>query len=281
MTAPPFDFEYLRQLVREQSGVVLEPHKDYLAALHLDRIAAEAGFGSIAALIEYLKSRALSPLHFQAIEALVINETSFFRDHSPFEALKSSILPTLIQSRSSNRSIHIWCAACSTGQEPYSIAMLIREAFPELSTWTIRLIATDFSQQVLERAQQGQYTNLEISRGLSPQLRDRYFYKTQQFWQIRDEIRQMVEFQPLNLIHSWKALPKMDIIFLRNVLIYFDIDTKRAILNQVQHYLQADGYLVLGGGETTFHLDPRFEAIQSQTSLYHRLRRAQRGNGIS
>lgn len=274
MTVPPFDFEYLRQLVREQSGVVLEPHKDYLAALHLERIAVEAGFGSIAALIEHLKSSALSPLHFQAIEALVINETSFFRDRSPFEALKSSILPTLIQSRAPRRSINIWCAACSTGQEPYSIAMLIREVFPELSAWAIRLIATDFSTQVLERAQRGQYTNLEVSRGLPLKLRDRYFHKAGQFWQISDEIRQMVEFRQLNLIQSWSSLPKMDIILLRNVLIYFDIDTKRTILNNVQHYLQPDGYLFLGGGETTFHIDPRFEAIQSETSLYHRLRSA-------
>ncbi|MBD1821087.1 protein-glutamate O-methyltransferase CheR [Cyanobacteria bacterium FACHB-DQ100] len=274
MAIPAFDFEYLRQLVRQQSGVVLEPHKDYLAALHLDQIAANAGFASIAELVEHLKHTPLSELHLQALEALVIKETSFFRDRSPFEALKASVLPALIQSRSSQRTINIWCAACSTGQEPYSIAMLIREAFPELSTWTIRLIATDFSKQVLDRAQQGQYTDLEISRGLTPELRDRYFRKAGDAWQIVDEIRQRVEFRQLNLIHPWSALPKMDIIFLRNVLIYFDIDTKRSILNKVQHYLQADGCLFLGSGETTFHLDSRFEAIQSKTSFYHRLRSA-------
>lgn len=274
MIVPSFDFDYLRQLVRQQSGVVLEPHKDYLAALHLGQIAADAGFPSIAAFVEHLKGTALSELHLHAVDALVIKETSFFRDRSPFETLKSSVIPALLQSRSNERAINIWCAGCSTGQEPYSIAILIREAFPELLTWTIRLIATDFSKQVLDRAQRGQYTDLEMSRGLPCELRDRYFHRVGQAWQINDEIRQMVQFRRLNLIRSWDSLPNMDVIFLRNVLIYFDIDTKRSILNQVKSYLQADGYLFLGSGETTFHLDPKFEAIQSKTSFYHRLRSA-------
>lgn len=274
MADSPFDFEYLCQLVRERSGVALESHKDYLATLYLSDLAAEAGFSSLAAFIEHLKHQTFGELHNRAIEALVIKETSFFRDRYPFETLKRSVLPTLIQARSAHRSLHIWCAACSTGQEPYSIAMLIREAFPELSTWNVRVIASDFSKHVLARAEQGEYTQLEMSRGLTPNWRDRYFRQTGQSWQIVDEIRQMVEFRQLNLIQAWGSLPKMDVIFLRNVLIYFDIDTKRAILNKVQHYLQADGYLFLGGGETTFHLDPRFEAIQGETSLYHRLRSA-------
>lgn len=274
LASSPFDFEYLRGLVREQSGVVLEPHKDYLAALYLGKIASQAGFDSIAALIEHLKKTPFGALHNQAIEALVISETSFFRDRSPFEALNSSVLPSLIQSRACERSLKIWCAGCSTGQEPYSIAILIREAFPHLATWTIRIIATDFSKKVLDRAQKGQYSNLEVGRGLTPSLRDRYFRQVGQSWQIIDDIQNMIEFRQLNLIHPWNSLPQMDIIFLRNVLIYFDLDTKRSILNKVQHTLREDGYLFLGSGETTFHLDPRFEAIHNQTSLYHRLRSA-------
>jgi chemotaxis protein methyltransferase CheR len=274
MPSPSFDFEYLRHLVQEQSGVVLEPHKDYLATLYLSKLAAQSGFASLTAFIEYLKTIPLSHLHQQTVEALVINETSFFRDRYPFEALKSCVLPALIAARSMQKTLDIWCAACSTGQEPYSVAMLIREHFPELSNWTVRIVASDFSQKALDRAEQGQYTSLEVGRGLTPELRDRYFYKTGQAWQIIDEIRQMVEFRPLNLIQSWSVLPKMDIIFLRNVLIYFDVETKRSILDKVQTYLQQDGYLFLGGGETTFHLDPRFEAVQGKTSLYHRLRSA-------
>ncbi|WNZ47154.1 protein-glutamate O-methyltransferase CheR [Leptolyngbya boryana CZ1] len=269
-----FDFEYLRHLVREQSGVVLEPHKDYLATLYLSELATQAGFASLSPFVEYLKTSPLSHVHHQAIEALVIHETSFFRDRYPFEALQSCVLPALIAARAMQKTIHIWCAACSTGQEPYSVAMLIRENFPELSTWTVRIIASDFSQQALDRAEQGRYSSLEVERGLTPKLRDRYFYKTEQSWQIIHEIQQMVEFRPLNLIQSWSVLPKMDVIFLRNVLIYFDVETKRSILNKVQTYLQQDGYLFLGGGETTFHLDSRFEAVQGKTSLYHRLRSA-------
>ncbi len=272
MPSSSFDFEYLRELVRQQSGVVLEPHKDYLATLHLGKIADQAGFESIAPFVESLKTTPFGDRHLQSIEALLTGETFFFRDRYPFEALQTYVFPALIQSRSDRRAINIWSAACSTGQEPYSIAMLIRDCFPELSTWKIRLIASDFSQKALDQAQQGQYTNLEISRGLSPAMRDRYFRPIGQSWQIVDEIRQMVEFRQLNLIRPWVALPELDIIFLRNVLIYFDVDKKQAVLDQVQRHLQPDGYLFLGGGETTLHLNSRFEVIHNRTSLYHRLR---------
>lgn len=272
MVNSPIDFKYLSTLICEQTGVVLEPHKDYLAELHLDKLASQAGFESIAAFVEHLKTIPFNHLHVEAVEALLINETSFFRDRYPFEALQTIVFPELIQSRSSNRSLNIWSAGCSTGQEPYSLAMLIRESFPELATWTIRLIASDFSQRSLNRAEQGRYTNLEISRGLTPKLRDRYFHQDGHFWQIKEEIRQMVEFRQLNLIHSWNSLPEIDVIFLRNVLIYFNSDTKQSILNKTQHYLKEDGYLFLGSGETTSYLSSQFEAIHGGTSLYHRLR---------
>ncbi len=278
--SPPFDFEYLRGLVREQSAVVLEPHKDYLATLHLSKLAAQLEFESIAVLIEHLKNTPFSDLHLRVIEALVNNETSFFRDRYPFTTLQADVLPALINSRSKEQSISIWCAACSTGQEPYSIAILIRENFPELLKWNIRLIASDFSEKALDRAIRGQYTNLEVNRGLSPTLRDRYFRPAGGTWQIVDEIQQMVEFRQLNLIHPWTSLPKLDIVFLRNVLIYFDIDTKRLILDKVQDCLQHDGYLFLGGGETLFHLDSKFKAIQSKTSVYHQLQNAQKNDAV-
>ncbi|MCU0552269.1 MAG: protein-glutamate O-methyltransferase CheR [Leptolyngbya sp. Prado105] len=274
MLSSAFDFEYLCNLVREKSGVVLDLHKDYLATLHLSPIVTQAKFESLAAFVDFLKQSPFGQFHLQAIEALLINETSFFRDRYPFEVLKSLVFPALIQSRSAQKTIHIWCAACSTGQEPYSIAMLIREAFPELLSWQIWIIASDFSSLALDRARIGKYTTLEINRGLTSELRDRYFQQTGQSWQAIDKIRQMIEFRQLNLIESWHSLPQMDIIFLRNVLIYFDLETKRSILNKVQHTLQPDGYLFLGGGETTFHLSSRFEAVRNQTSLYHRLRNA-------
>lgn len=272
MPHPSLDFDYLRILVREQTGVVLEAHKDYLAELHLDKLASQSGFESIAAFTEHLKTIPFNGLHIQAIEALLINETSFFRDSYPFETLRTVVLPSLIQSRATERAITIWSAGCSTGQEPYSIAILIRESFPELLSWTIRLIASDFSRQSINRAEQGLYSNLEMGRGLIPSLRDRYFYRLRDSWQIKDEIRQMVEFRQLNLIHSWHSLPQMDIVLLRNVLIYFNSETKQSILYKVRHHLKQDGYLFLGSGETTSYLDPSFEPVHGKASLFHRLR---------
>jgi chemotaxis protein methyltransferase CheR len=274
MNQPPFDFDYLRGLVRKHSAVILEPDKDYLAKLHLEPLARSASFDSIASLVEHLKSKLVGDLHISAIEALITNETSFFRDQQPFETLKSLVLPTLIKERKNVRTLNIWCAACSSGQEPYSIAMLIREQFPILRNWQIRILASDISGKILNRGHSGYYSSLEINRGLPVALRDRYFHRQGRGWQIDDEIRQMVEFFQMNLIHPWTSLPQLDIIFLRNVLIYFGTDTKQEILSKVRRQLKSDGYLFLGSGETTIHLDPMFESVRENRSLYHRLRDA-------
>jgi chemotaxis protein methyltransferase CheR len=280
MATPPFDFEYLRRLVREHSAVVLEPHKDYLAKLHLEAVAASAGCESIAALVEKLKRQPFGKLHHQTIEALLINETLFFRDQKTFETLKLKVLPTLIEQRKrdreaylpGNRTLNIWCGACSSGQEPYSIAMLIKEYFPILLTWNLQIIASDFSHKMVTRARQGCYTPLESDRGLPVKLREKYFQRQGDNWQIRAEIRQMVEIRQMNLIHAWTSLPQLDIIFLRNVLIYFDTETKRGILRKVHQQLKVDGYLFLGSSETTIHLDPTFEFVQENNSSFHRFR---------
>ncbi|BCL36646.1 chemotaxis protein methyltransferase [Nostoc sp. MS1] len=265
------DFDYLRQLIYTHSAVVLDGDKTYLAELYLQSIAESAGFATISSFIAYLQHQPFNHLHTQTIEALVTNETSFFRDTAPFEALKKSFLPELIQKRKIERSLNIWCAACSNGQEPYSIAILIREHFPLLTDWSINIIASDFSSKALNRARQGRYNQLEIKRGLSQQLRAKYFSPVDNEWQINDKIRQMVEFQQINLIHSWSALPSIDIIFLRNVLIYFDIPTKKALLGKVKEQLRVDGYLFLGSGETTFNLDESFERVQFDKSICYKL----------
>jgi len=265
------DFDYLRQLVHDHSAVVLSADKIYLAELHLQPIAESAGFALIAELVSYLKTQPFNNLHIQTIEALVTNETSFFRDHHPFEALKQYILPELIKKRAIERSLNIWCAACSNGQEPYSIAMLIREHFPLLTNWSIRLIASDFSTKVLARAQKGHYNQLEISRGLSKNLRDKYFQRLDSHWQIKDEIRQMAEFRQINLMQSWSSLPEIDVIFLRNVLIYYDIATKKALLRKVKQQLRTDGYLFLGSAETTINLDESFKQVSFNKSICYRI----------
>jgi chemotaxis protein methyltransferase CheR len=269
------DFDYLRRLVYHHSAVVLYADKTYLAELHLQPIAESAGFASIADLVTYLRNQPFSSLHVQTIEALVTNETSFFRDFYPFEALKQFVLPELIKKRAIERSLNIWCAACSNGQEPYSIAMLIREHFPMLANWSIRLIASDFSSKVLARARKGRYNQLEIKRGLPPTLRDQYFQKLDNEWQIQKQIHQMVEFRQMNIVQSWSSLPQIDVIFLRNVLIYFDIATKKALLKKVRQQLRLDGYLFLGSGETTINLDESFERVQFDKAICYRLHHAQ------
>jgi len=241
---------------------VLDADKKYLAELHLAPLAAKAGFDSIADLIAHLQIQPFGTLHIQTIEALITNETSFFRDFHPFEALKNFVLPEMIQRQQGIPALNIWCAAASNGQEPYSIAMLIREHFPLLAGGKVKLIASDFSTKVLTRARQGIYNDFEISRGLSKSLRDRYFQKQGNEWLLNQEIRQMVEFRHLNLLESWSALPRMDIIFMRNVLLYFDTETKNAILTKVSRLLKSDGYLFMGGGETTINLINSFVRVQ-------------------
>lgn len=275
------DFDYLRQLVHQHSAVVLDGDKTYLAELHLQPIAEAAGFATIANLIAYLRYQPLSDLHIQTIEALVTNETSFFRDTYPFEALKQVVLPELIKKRRIERSLNIWCAACSNGQEAYSIAMLIREYFPLLANWSVQIIASDFSGKVLARAKEGRYNQLEIKRGLPKNFREKYFKLLDHEWQIHDEIRQTIDFRQINLLHSWSILPNIDILLLRNVLIYFDIATKKYLLTKVRQQLRTDGYLFLGSGETTINLHEAFERVQFDKSIFYRLRQVTSDDAIA
>ncbi len=265
------DFEYLRELVHHHSAVVLFGDKAYLAEFHLQPIVESAGFASIADLVTYLRTHPFNNLHVQTIEALATNETSFFRDSHPFEALKKYILPELIKQRESERSLNIWCAACSNGQEPYSIAILINEHFPTLTNWPVKLIATDFSSKVLARAREGHYNQLEINRGLPKNIREHYFQKLDTDWQIKEQIRQMVDFRQLNLLQSWSSLPQFDVIFLRNVLIYFDVVTKKALLKKIKQQLRPDGYLFLGSGETTISLDKSFKRVLFDKAICYQL----------
>ncbi|BAY78230.1 CheR methyltransferase, SAM binding domain protein [Nostoc linckia NIES-25] len=271
MAVSTANFEYLRQLVREHSGIVLFADKTYLAELHLQPIVESSGFTSIAELITHLRNHPFNNLHVQTIEALVTTETSFFRDKHPFEALKQYVLPELIKQRAIERSLNIWCAACSNGQEPYSIAILIQEHFPVLNNWSLKLIASDFSTKVLTRARQGHYNQLEINRGLPKNIRDRYFQRLENNWQINQQIRQMVDFHQFNLVQTWPRLPQFDVIFLRNVLIYFDVVTKKDLLKKVKQQLRPDGYLFLGSGETTINLDASFKVVKFDNHICYQL----------
>jgi len=265
------DFQYIRQLVRTRTSVSLTEDKAYLVESRLTSLAQQIGLSSVSQLIQKLRVQSFNSLHLQVIELMMTTETWFFRDSYPFEAVRNRILPELIKKRQGQRSLNIWCAASSSGQEPYSIAILIREHFPQLASWTISLIASDISHKMLDKARQGNYSHHEMSRGLSPSLREKYFQLQEKEWQLTTEIRQMVAFRQFNLIDSWSPIPLMDIIFLRNVLIYFDVEMKQAILAKVRQSLKPGGYLFLGGGETTINLDRGFKPVKFNKAICYQL----------
>lgn len=266
------DYAYLQDLMRRRAGISLEGGKEYLAEARLAALALGQGFGTLRALMESLQTEGeRGELHRAVVEALAITETSFFRDLHPFEALKNVILPERLSGKSGDRCINIWSAACSSGQEPYSIAMLIRDRFPQLLSGGVRLLASDLSQTVLERARSGLYTKIEVNRGLPAPMLVRYFTQSDQTWQIRSDVRQMVEFRELNLATNWPSLPFMDVIFLRNVLLYLDAETRRHVLRNIARCLRPDGVLVLGGGETTLTLDGSYEPVHIDRAVCYRL----------
>ena len=263
------DFDYIRKLVHRHAAVVLEADKAYLAELRLAPLARREGVGSIRALVKRMRGQVFNRLHEQAVEALVTTETSFFRDHHPFEALRAFVLPELLKQRTQADPLTIWCAACARGQEPYSIAMLLREYFRESAA--VQLIASDLSEEMLAAARAGRYSQFEIDRGVSPVLRQSYFRKQGTMWQIDEAVQRMVAFRKINLAEAWPPLPAMDIIFLRNVLIYFDVETKKAVLGRVHRLLRPNGYLFLGGAETVINLDDRFERVDYGKASCYRL----------
>ena len=266
------EFDYLRQLVMERSAIVLEPGKEYLAESRLLSLARRTGCENVESLLARLKSAPENGLHSQVVEAMTTNETLFFRDAHPFEMFRTRALPDLIASRSSERRLTILCAACSSGQEPYSIAMLVKEHFPQLASWSLRLMAADLSTEILARARAGRYSQLEVNRGLPAAYLVKYFRRQGIDWEISEEIRRMVEFFPMNLAGPWPFLPALDVVFMRNVLIYFDIPTKKSILAKARGVLKPDGHLVLGGAETTFNVDEGFERFPGATAGWYRLR---------
>jgi chemotaxis protein methyltransferase CheR len=267
----PDDFEFIRKLFQEASAVVLEPGKEYLVESRLAPIVRKLELRSITDLVVRLRAPGSNGLVAQVIDALVTNETSFFRDVHPFESLKKIVVPDLIRRRAGERALTIWCAASSTGQEPYSLAILLREHFPELRTWKVFLLATDLSREVLARAREGRYNQLEVNRGLPAPLLVKYFEQHGTQWQLKEEIRKLVDFRELNLSQPWPFLPRMDLILNRNVMIYFDVATKKSILSRIARLLRPDGYLLLGGSETTFNLDDSFQRVEVLKAGFYQL----------
>ncbi len=269
MTLTRDDFGYVRELVRRESAIVLDDTKGYLVEARLSPVARRAGLDSIAALVDQLR-RGAPALRDTVVEAMTTNETSFFRDVHPFDALASRMLPDLSRARASSRTLRIWSAACSTGQEPYTIAMLVRDRVPALAGWAVHIHATDIAESVLAQAREGRYAQMEVNRGLPALMLSRHFERDGITWRIRPEIRRTVHFEQMNLVQPWRPMGRFDVVFLRNVLIYFDVQTKQMLLDRVRAVLAPDGYLVLGSSEMMAGVHEGFRLEREGRATWYR-----------
>jgi chemotaxis protein methyltransferase CheR len=263
----PPDYEYLRKLLKDQSGLDLSADKQYLIESRLMPLSRKAGLAGIPELVQKMKAGSTS-LVAQVVEAMTTNETFFFRDKIPFDHFRQSIMPEIMKARTARKSIRIWCAAGSTGQEPYSLAMCLKEMDSQLAGWRVEIIATDLSQEVLEKSKTGLYSQFEVQRGLPIQLLVKYFKQNGEFWQINPDIRAMVQHRQLNLLHDFSQFGTFDVIFCRNVLIYFDQDTKINIFSRLCKIMEPDGFLVLGAAETVVGLTDAFKPYPDKRGLY-------------
>jgi len=271
-TLNPDSISYICSLVRTKSAIELDAAKAYLIEARLSPLAKRHGFGSIAEMVQELQTQPKVAMQQQLVEAMTTNETSFYRDIHPFEGLRTTILPDLLQKKTASRTLTIWSAACSTGQEAYSIAMLLQESFPELSSWKVQIHGTDLSDDVLEKARVARFSQIEMNRGLPAALLTKYFRREGVHWELVPQIRNMVSFSKLNLIERWPVLPVMDVVFLRNVLIYFSPETKKSILEKIRAAMSPHGVLFLGAAETTMGLDNAFTRVQVGNSVFYRIK---------
>ena len=269
MTPP--DYEYLRKLLKDHSGLDLSADKQYLIESRLLPLSRKCGVSGIGDLVQKMKGGS-STIIAQVVEAMTTNETFFFRDKVPFEHFRETIIPEMLKARANRKSIRIWCAAGSTGQEPYSLAMSLKEMGPALAGWRVEIIATDLSTEVLEKSKSGVYSQFEVQRGLPIQLLVKYFKQNGEFWQISPELRAMVQHRQLNLLHDFSQLGIFDVVFCRNVLIYFDQDTKINIFGHLARGMEGDGFLVLGAAETVVGLTEVFKPFTDKRFFYLMIR---------
>jgi chemotaxis protein methyltransferase CheR len=263
----PSDYEYLRKLLKERSGLDLSADKQYLVESRLLPLARKASLPGISELVEKMKGGA-NGTTAEVVEAMTTNETFFFRDKIPFDHLRETVIPAMAQARAARRSLRIWCAASSTGQEPYSIAMCLKEAGSLLSGWRTEIVATDLSQAVLEKSKAGIFSQFEVQRGLPIGLLVKYFTQNGELWQINAEIRSMVQHRQLNLLQDFSHLGLFDIIFCRNVLIYFDQNTKTNIFERLSRMMEPDGVLALGAAESVVGITNTFKPYPEHRGLY-------------
>ncbi len=264
----PAEYDYLRQFLKSRSGLVLSNEKQYLIESRLLPVARKAGLQSIAALVAKLKEPRETVLAEAVVEAMTTSESFFYRDKTPFEHFTQMMMPEMLKARASQKKIRIWCAAASTGQEPYTLAMCLKEMERQLLGWRIEILGTDISNEVLDRAKAGTYTQFEVQRGLPIQLLLKYFTQQGESWTIAPELRSMVQWRKFNLLDSFASFGQFDIVFCRNVLIYFDQATKVDILGRISKIMATDGYLVLGAAETVVGLTDAFKPAPDRRGLY-------------
>jgi chemotaxis protein methyltransferase CheR len=262
------DYDFLCKMLQAQSGLALVPGKQYLAESRLASVALRNGFADVAALIGELKLPNASQLATEVVEAMMTHESFFFRDRTPFEHFRNLIIPALMSARASSRHIRIWCAAAATGQEPYSLAMCLKEMGGVLANWRIEIVATDLSNEALAKAQSGVYSHFEVQRGLPAAMLIKYFSKSGDEWQATPDIREMVKFSPHNLLHDCSRFGRFDVVFCRNVLIYMGHQTRADILDRIAGVCARDAYLVLGGAETVLGITDKFMPATDQRGLF-------------
>lgn len=262
------DFELYKSLLYDKSGLVITPDKSYLLDSRLTPIAKKWNYPTLDMMTLQLRAIPDPKLVKDIVEAMTTNETSFFRDTKPFTLFQETILPHMIQTRASKKTVRIWCAACSSGQEPYSLSMILKDKEAQLKGWRFEIVATDLSEDILAQARKGTYSQFEVQRGLPIQYLMKYFTQVNDTWQLKDDIKSMVKFSTFNLLDDMSRMGQFDIIFCRNVLIYFDEKTKGSILGKMEKQLDKDGFLLLGGAETVLGITDKFVPMPEKRGLY-------------
>jgi chemotaxis protein methyltransferase CheR len=270
MTLTAQEFAYISGLVRRDAAIVLDTGKEYLVEARLLPLARQSGLPTVSEFVSRAQRRPEPDLHRKIVDALTTNETSWYRDAEPFTALANTIVPDLTTSRAAGRNLRVWSAACSSGQEPYTISMVLQDAMP--AGWSYEIMATDISSEMLTRAESGCFSQLEVNRGLPASMLVRHFERDGASWKVLPALRKPITFKRLNLAAPLPSMPMFDVIFLRNVLIYFDVETKRQVLARVRSLMRPDCWLFLGAAETTIGIDDRFERVPAGRTSAYRLR---------
>ena len=272
MTLSQSDFAFVSTLVRREASIVLAPGKEYLVEARLIPVARQVGAASVAAFLAGLQRRPNSADQRRIVDALTTNETSWFRDREPFTALSDVVLPELVKSRAATRKVRVWSAASSSGQEAYSLAITLQEGLP--SGWNYEIIGSDISTEMINRAETAEYSQVEVNRGLPAAQLVQYFERAGAHWRVGRHLQRNVSFQLMNLTSPLPPMPPFDVVFLRNVLIYFDVATKKTVLRNVARLLRPDGWLFLGAAETTIGIDDNYERVAAGRTSAYRVRSA-------